>query len=156
LRIQLAEVVLWLLVVSAGLLTGGSVFERLVVTPLWAASPPESVHAWPHGLVQGSFFRWASPAYALSSLATVTVSFFLPPGAALWARLAGGVGVLVIAWTAVFFIPILQKTEMSRGAGIPPGEVARLTQAFVTWGLWRTMLAFGGWLAAIRALTLIR
>ena len=32
--IQLADAVLWPLVVTQGLLTGGSVFERLVVTPL--------------------------------------------------------------------------------------------------------------------------
>jgi hypothetical protein len=36
------NMVLWLFVVSAGVLTGGSIFEGVVLTPLWSHSP-ESV-----------------------------------------------------------------------------------------------------------------
>ncbi|MEW6753947.1 MAG: hypothetical protein AB1505_23645 [Candidatus Latescibacterota bacterium] len=36
-----SQVALWLFVLAAGLIAGGSIFERLVLTPLWAGLPPQ-------------------------------------------------------------------------------------------------------------------
>jgi hypothetical protein len=151
---KISVVVLWLLVVWAGVLVGGSVFERLVVTPLWASSPPESVTAWTGGAIQRPFFMVATPGWALFSLAAFVLSYAMPAAARPWARVAGVAGVSMMIWTAAFFIPILEKTEASRGAGLSGEEITRLTKQFVTWGALRAFIAFGGWLAAIRALVL--
>lgn len=151
----LSALLLWFLVVAAGMLTGGSIFERLVVTPLWAGTPPTSVTAWQHGMIQSRFFVWVTPAYALSSLTAVATSFALHGSARAWTQLAGGAGVLVIVWTALFFVPILRRTQASGGAGVEPAEISRLVRQFTKWGAWRTGLALAGWLCAIRALTLL-
>lgn len=151
---NVAVTVLWLLVLASGFVVGGSVFERVVVTPLWASAPPASVTAWPYGTVQKPFFMIATPTWALLCLATLALSFALPEPARPWARAAGVVGVVVMIWTAAFFIPLLMKTEANRGAGLSAEEITRFTRQFVQWGHLRTLLAFGAWLAALRALVL--
>ena len=133
---------------------GGSIYETVVVNPLWAGAPPASVTAWPYGSIQRKFFMVATPGWALLALVTFALSFSMPGPARFWARAAGVIGVGVMIWTTVFFIPRVTKTEGNRGAGLTGEEITRFTLQFVHWGYLRTALAFGGWLAAIRALIL--
>ena len=69
------RVILWLYLLSLTILIGGGIFEHVVLTPLWAGSPPESVTAWQYGVVQAKFFSIASPLYGLFSLALIIASF---------------------------------------------------------------------------------
>ncbi len=85
--------------------SGASVFERVVLTPLWAGAPPASVMAWPYGTVQRQFFETVTPVWALLALATFVLSFAMPAQARPWARVAGVIGVAVMIWTVAFFIP---------------------------------------------------
>ena len=151
---KIAVIVLWLLVISCGILAGGSIYERVVLTPLWAGSPPQSVTAWPYGGVQAPFFMVATPTWALLSLVTFGLSFFMPAEVRPWARVAGVIGVAVMIWTAAYFIPRVMMTQANRGAGLSGEEITRYTVQFVQWGLLRTVLVLGGWLAALRALVL--
>jgi hypothetical protein len=48
-RSAVTQIPLWLFVLSAGILSGGSIFEHVVLTPLWAGSLPESVTQWQYG-----------------------------------------------------------------------------------------------------------
>jgi uncharacterized membrane protein len=151
---KLAVIVLWALVVASGVLVGGSVFERIVVTPLWAASPPESVTAWTLGAIQRPFFIVVTPLWALLSLGVLALASALPEPARPWARTAGIIGVCVMIATIAFFVPLLEKTEANRGAGLSSADIARFTRMFVHWSYLRSAVALGGWLAALRALTL--
>ena len=152
---KLGVIVLWGLVLSSGILVGASLLERATITPLWAGSPPESVVGWPYGAIQKPFFIVATPPWALLSLAVLVVSFLaLPDAARPWARVAGAIGIGVMIWTLVFFVPILDRTEGNRGAGLSGDEIARLANRFVTWGYVRTAILAAGWIAAIRALIL--
>ncbi len=45
-RNRITEISLWVFIISLGILIGATVFEALVITPLWAGSPPESVRGW--------------------------------------------------------------------------------------------------------------
>ena len=45
-RTTIARSILWLFVFASSLQLGGSVYEMLVVNPLWFGSPPESVTNW--------------------------------------------------------------------------------------------------------------
>jgi hypothetical protein len=47
------QTVLWFFILLAGLITGGNLYDEVVVTPLWGWSPPQSVMAWSYGAVQG-------------------------------------------------------------------------------------------------------
>ncbi len=149
-----AQFLLWLFVVSAGLMSGASVFEHVVLTPLWAGSLPESVREWPHGGVQGGFFMIVSPLYGLFSLALAIVSRWMPPPQRRWALLAGLSGIVVVVATIAFFLPILEKTQVTRGAGLTGDEITRMVHQFEMWNMGRWAMLIGGWMAGLRALRL--
>ena len=152
-RPAILRAILWLFVLSLTILTGGGIFEHVVLTPLWAGSPPESVTGWPYGAIQGKFFRVASPVYYLCSLALIIGSWWMPRRQRKWALVAGLSGIMVVLSTALFFIPILQKTQATRGAGLSGEEITRLVNQFVTWNYGRYVLMIVGWVAALRALS---
>ena len=148
---SIPRVILGLFVLSAGVVTGGSIFEHTVLTPLWAGSPPASVTQWPYGSIQGAFFRIASPIYGLVSLALVIVSWRLPRPQRAWALAAGISGVVVLVWTIMFFLPILAKTQANQGAGLDGAEITRLVSQFKTWNWGRWVVLIGGWIAGLCA-----
>ena len=152
-RALFPRIAVWLFVLSAGILSGGSIFEHVVLTPLWAGSPPESVTGWPYGGIQGRFFQVVSPIYGLVSLGLAVASRWMPARQRTWALLAGVSGVAVVAMTLAFFLPILEKTQVTRGAGRSGEEITRLVHRFETWngGRWAVML--GGWVAGLVALS---
>jgi len=45
-RDLVVTVLLWYNVLSLGIWMGGTLFQMLVVVPIWSDSPPESVHAF--------------------------------------------------------------------------------------------------------------
>jgi hypothetical protein len=145
---------LWLFVLSAGILLGGSIFEGVVLTPLWAGSLPESVTQWQYGSIQSRFFMVATPLYGLFSLALVIASWWMPRSQRKWALVAGICGVVVVVATSFFFLPILQKTQATRGAGLSGEEITRLVKQFETWHWGRWAVITLGWVAGLRALSL--
>ena len=149
-----AIIVLWALVLVAGVLSGGAIYETVVLNPLWAGAPPTSVTSWPHGAIQAKFFQVATPTWALLSVAAFAASYAMPGPARAWARVAGVIGALVMVWTIVYFVPRVVATEGNRGAGLSPQEITRLTLEFVRWGYLRTALLIAAWIMAIRALLL--
>ena len=153
-RSAIPQLFLWLFVISAGLVAGGSIFERMVVTPLWAGSPPESVTQWKLGGIQSAFFALASPLYGLFALLLALSSRWMPQRQRTWALVAGMTGVITLVWTVLFFLPILQKTQVTAGAGLSGEEITRLVNQFHTWQWGRWALLIGGWLAGLRALSL--
>ncbi|MBL8208410.1 MAG: DUF1772 domain-containing protein [Blastocatellia bacterium] len=150
----ITQIVLWCFVLSAGLLTGGSIFEGAVLTPLWSHALPESVRQWPYGTVQSKFFAFATPLYALCSLAILIVSRWMSPPQRKWAWGAGLCGLIVVIATFTFFFPILQKTEGAQGAGLSGEEIVRLVQQFKTWHWGRWALLIGSWVAGLRVFSL--
>jgi hypothetical protein len=145
---------LWFFVLSASILTGGGLFEHVVLTPLWAGSPPESVTGWQYGGIQRKFFIIFSPLYYLCSLALIIASWWMPNRQRKWALAAGLSGIIIGFATFLFFIPILQKTQVTRGAGLSGEEITTLVNRFKTanWARWVVMI--GGWVAGLRALSL--
>jgi hypothetical protein len=153
-RSIIAQIVLWLFVLSAGILLGGSIFEGVVLTPLWAGSLPESVTQWQYGSIQSKFFMFATPLYGLLSLALVIVSWWMPSHQRRWALVAGLSGIVVVIATSLFFLPILQKTQATQGAGLSGEEITRLVNQFKTWHWGRWALIIVSWITGLRALSL--
>ena len=149
-----ARIPLWFFVLSASILTGGGIFEHVVLTPLWAGSPPESVTAWQYGGIQRKFFIIFSPLYYLCSLALIIASWWMPRRQRRWALAAGLSGIIVGAATLSFFIPILQKTQVTRGAGLSGEEITKLVNQFKAWNWVRWAVLLGGWVAGLRAFSL--
>jgi hypothetical protein len=153
-RILLTTVILWLFILSAGIITGGSIFEGVVLTPLWSHALPDSVRQWPYGTIQSKFFAVVTPLYALLSLALLIASHWMAAQQRKWARVAGLFGLIVVIATFTFFFPILQKTEGAQGAGLSGEEITRLVNQFKTWHWGRWALLISSLLAGLRALSL--
>lgn len=149
---RIPQVVLWLYLLSALLLTGGGLFEHMVLTPLWAGSPPDSVTAWPYGGIQRRFFILFSPTYYLLSLALIVGSWWMPRRQRAWAAIAGVSGLIIAVATFSFFIPILQKTQVTRGAGLSGAEITELIDRFKTANVGRYFVLIGGVLAGLYAI----
>jgi hypothetical protein len=96
----------------------------------------------------------STPAYALFSLALVIVSWWMPRQQRKWALVAGLSGIIVLVATLLFFLPILEKTQVTRGAGLNGEEITRLVNQFKTWHWGRWAVLIGGWAAGQRALSL--
>ena len=152
--ILLKPVILWLFILSAGIITGGSIFEGVVVTPLWSHALPDSVRHWSYGTIQSRFFAVVTPLYGFLSLALLIASQWMAAQQRMWARVAGLCGLIVIVATFTFFFPILQKTEGTQGAGLSDAEIVLLVRQFKTWHWGRWALLIGSWLAGMRALSL--
>ena len=155
-RLNVPLIVLWLWIVAVTVLMGGGVFEHLVLTPLWAGSPPESVTSWPHGVVQARFFGIISPLCFLLSVGLIIASWWMPRGPRKWSLIAA-ISMLVLGVSTVaFFLPILQNTIGTRGEGLSPAEITRQVNQFINWNWVRWTLSIGAWAAAWRALSLYR
>ena len=148
---MITRIILWLWVIFAGLLLGGAIYETLVILPLWGGSPPESVMQWPYGLVQFKFFGWVTPCYGVLSLLLIVFGSRASANIRKWALLAGASGAIVVIWTFLFFVPILQVTEANRGAGLSGEEITRLVTQWSNWNFLRMAILLGGWLSGLKA-----
>jgi hypothetical protein len=149
----IAKALLWLYVLDAGLISGGNLFDQTVLTPMWGWSPPHSVQAWTYGGIQGYFFVPVGLALFLISLALAIVSWRIPGPARNWALVAAFCGLFTMVWSAVFFLPLLMKTQITRGAGLSSEEIVTLTNRFVRWNALRLAIMFASASVALTALT---
>ena len=153
-RTLIARIILWLFVILAGIVAGGSIYDELVVEPLWAGSPPESVRAWSYGVVQGRFFARFTPFYGLFSLALTVASLWLPRRQRKWALIAGLTGIIALLSTILFFMPIAGRLQVGQGSGLSDEEIVRLVNQWDAWQWTRTVLLLSSWFAGLRALSL--
>ena len=109
---------------------------------------------WQYGGIQGKFFRVVTPAYALLSLVLLGVSWLMPPQQRKWALVAGLSGIIALVWTIMFFLPILGKTQATKGAGLSGEEITALVTQFKTWNWGRWAVLIGGWIAGLRAFSM--
>src|SRR5829696_1129039 len=79
-QFTIAQIFLWLFVITLGITLGGGLYETLVVMPLWTAAPPESVLAYyQHNVANpqfvlnqgGRFWIFVTPLLGLLCLATL-------------------------------------------------------------------------------------
>jgi hypothetical protein len=153
-RLTIAKTFLWLFVLLAGIVSGGSIFEHLTIMPIWFGSPPESVISFHYPGIQVHFFGKFSPAFGLASLGLIIVSWMLPHQQRKWALAAGVCGVAVILLTFFFFLPIARQLLDVKAHGLSGDEVVRLVGVWHTWQWGRWALLIGGWVLGLRALSL--
>jgi hypothetical protein len=79
-RDRITQVLIWLAVLGLSVWVGGTLYQMLVIVPMWSASPPESVRAF----FQGTRYN------------ETIWNFFGPPF--MVARLAPLLGALLVGW----------------------------------------------------------
>jgi hypothetical protein len=154
---RIGQATLYLFIISSGIQVGAALYEIFVVTPLWSGSTPESVTGWnpvaQYAINPGQFWGKATPFYAICALLAVITAWLLPKPQRNLMLFAGIVALIVVLFTAIFFVPILMKTIATRGAGLSGEEITRMVNQWVNWNWLRLAAVCAAWLVAIRALS---
>jgi hypothetical protein len=151
----LTRAALWLAVLLYGAHAGAAMYEMLVVTPVWAAEPPQSVRAW--GIMTKAAVQpmaYQEPAI----LALGSVSLLVPwlsiwrTAARPWVVFSGALGVALVASTVVYAFPILERTLRDGGAGLTDQEIINQVHAWQWWCDVRLVILLAAWVASLTAL----
>lgn len=143
LRDQLLKVLLWYAVFAWATWLGGTLYQMLVIVPLWSASPPESVRAFFTGTdYNRTIFHFFGPPF----MAARTLPLLLAPALA-WHRpdhrrplLVAAVCVLLATvFTVVYVYPINAVLFEQAGGNGSASQIAAMARQWI----WADRLRFG-------------
>jgi hypothetical protein len=162
-QFSIAQIFLWLFVIALGIELGGGLYETLVVMPLWAAAPPDSVTAYyQHNVANpqftlnagGRFWMFATPLVGLAAIAALLSGLKTRPEHRKW-RVAGTVlALIVVISTFAWFVPNIIKLFSEAVTRMSADEITSLTNWWVRLNWVRAVVYAAGWLAALRALSI--
>lgn len=152
---SLPRLTLWLAALVFGVHIGAATYEMVVVTPLWAGDPPQSVR----GFNPVAEFAVRPLSYKLPAVAVLTFASFglfsVAVGKATgrgWVLLAGMLGLTVAIATIIHAVPILRRTIVENGASLTDSEVIEQVRAWILWSRSRLLALLVAWVATIAAL----
>ena len=157
-RDRLVRILYWYNVVSMAIWVGGTVYQMLVIVPLWSASPPESLTAFFHGTqFMAMIPRFFGPRTMMARVAPIVLLLVLDwPSRTRRAWLIGAVASVAIglAMTLLWIYPINDVLFWRAGEGVPADEVRALVTRWVLLDRTRFALMALGYLALLRAFSL--
>ena len=152
LRDRCLNVLLWYAVLAWSAWAGGTLYQMLVVVPMWSANPPDSVHQFFQGTTYTETIHhfFGPPFMAARLLPTVTallLAWHLPRH-----RAALGLAVAcllaAVLFTLFYIYPINEVLILQAGGDRSATEISRMVQ---TW-IWADRLRFAIGLVALFAL----
>lgn len=160
---SLARWVLWAFVIAMGIGVGAGLYEARVITPLWSASPPESVAGWrallaanpqyaPHG--GDDFWVFVTPTRALLGILLLVTATRVTGQHRQWRLVAGVLTLALFAIAALWLIPTSQALFASEGPPLSPDRIVALTRDYVRLNYVFQGLGIAAFLAGLRALSL--
>lgn len=162
-QFSIAQIFLWLFVITLGITIGGGLYETLVVMPLWTAAPPESVIAYHrHNVANpqftldqgGRFWIFLTPLLALLTVAALLSGLRTRPEHRKWRMTATVLALVVVISTFAWFIPNIIKLTGEGVTTMNPDQITSLTNWWSRLNWLRAILYFAAWLAALRALSI--
>lgn len=143
------KIVIWLFAINLGVAFGAGVYEARVVIPQWAHIPPRS---WPNtGLI---FWVYVTTVpLTLLTIANLATAWFSHGPVRRWHLIAGIVVLAERGLTFSYFIPTMMWLMQSEGLAI--FEVNETLAQWLHLNHGRHALTFCGWLAALKALSLL-
>jgi hypothetical protein len=143
LREQALNALLWYAVLAWGTWIGGTLYQMLVIVPMWSSSPPESVRAFFLGTEYNhTIFNFFGPPFMAARVIPIILALLLA-----WHlpkhRIALGVAALclvaAVAFTLTYIYPINAVLFEHAGQGRPAAEITALVHAWI----WADRLRFG-------------
>lgn len=134
---------------------GAAVYEMVVVTPLWAGNPPQSVRSFnpvaDFAIEPLSYKRPAIIVLAITAFSLLSLGSSRGAGRA-WSFLAGAVALALVVATILHAFPLLQRTIVERGAGLTDAQILEQVHAWLLWSRVRSAALVLAWAAAVAAL----
>lgn len=162
-KFSFAQLFLWLFVIVLGIELGAGLYETLVVLPLWAAAPPDSVTAfYQHNAANpqftlnagGRFWMFCTPLVGLTGLAALLSGLKTRSEHRKW-RIAGTIlALIVVASTFAWFVPNIIRLNSKDVLTMSADAVTSLTNWWIRLNWVRAVVYSAGWLAALRALSI--
>ena len=157
-RARLVRILLWYNVVSMAIWVGGTVYQMLVVVPLWSASPPETVTAFFKGTQYlAQIPRFFGP--RTMALRVLPIGLLLIAG---WNErrlrplliVTAATVAIGLAMTLLWIYPINDALFWRAGEGVPVDALRTMVDRWIFLDRLRFALMGVGYLALLRAFSL--
>ncbi len=153
------DILLWVYVIMLGILTGGALFERLVLVSVWASSPPDSVRNWnsdPRNALDPPrrFFKFVTPPIILLMFVMFYIAFKSENPFRCWLLTSAILTLTVIVSTLVYFAPNMHVLSLRRGEGLDSEAIVKKTRLWVALQYIRLLVLILGWISALQAFRL--
>lgn len=141
-RHQALNLLLWYAVFAWGIWLGGTLYQMLVVVPMWSASPPESLRAFILGTAYNrTIYHFFGPPFIAARVVPIVIAlalaWHLPVHRVLLAVTAACVAAIVI-FTLAYVYPINAVLFEQAGGQLPAADVVALVK---TW-IWADRIRF--------------
>ena len=162
-QFSIAQIILWLFIISLGIEVGAGLYEIFVIVPLWAGSAPESVIAFyrhnaanPSLAINAGFRFWifASPLLMLLSVAVMLSGRRTNPAHRRWRLAAGGLVFLIMCTTFGWFVPNILTLQSEKVLTMNPETITSIAFWWSHLNWLRAFLAIVAWIFALRSLSL--
>ena len=152
LRERALGVLLWYSILAWGTWVGGTLYQMLVVVPMWSAAPPESVREFFQGTSYlDHIVNFFGPPFMAARVLPVFIALALAWRLPRLRRLLGFASLCFVAtvvFTLAFIYPINDTLFFQAGGELADEEIRRLAR---TW-IWADRLRFGVGVLAFLAL----
>ena len=157
-RELIVRLLLWYNVLSLSIWVGGTVYQMLVVVPIWSVSPPESLRAFMKGTAyMTTIWRFFGPvtqvARALPLFALVAVAWSYA-GVRPWILACAAALLVGLVMTRAYIYPINAVLFEQAGGDLSPDAVRALVGKWILADRVRFAIMTGGYLCLLRAFSM--
>ena len=157
-RDRATQILLWLAVLGLSIWFGGTLYQMLVIVPMWSASPPESVRAFFQGTrYNETIWNFFGPPFMVARLApllgALLVGWHLPQHRK-WLLVAAVCMAFGVVFTLAYVYPINDVLFAQAGGNHSPEEIRAMTRRWIMADRVRFGVGVIGFLALLRALSI--
>jgi hypothetical protein len=157
--LYVTEVLLWLFVINLGIAFGAGLYESRIVVPQWFSFSPESGYRWNAAAARqadvGRRFWVCVDTVPLSlfTLASLVAAWWTQDAVRNWWLGAASAALVERVTTGAYFIPTMVK--LMQNQDLPESQAAAKALQWMRLGYGRFAVVLVGWLAALKALSLL-
>lgn len=157
-RTRIAQILLWYNVISMGIWAGGTVYQMVVIVPLWSAAPPESVRAFFLGTgwlgTIGNFFGPRTMALRMLPILLGVVAGWHLRMHRGWLLVPALCSIAGVAMTLSYIYPINDVLFTQAGGNLGPEAVRGMVRQWIVADRVRFAIMSVGYLCLLRALSI--
>lgn len=158
-RTRILAVCLWLSVLALSTWVGGTLYQMLVIVPLWSASPPESVRAFFQGTdYNRTIFQFFGPPFIVARnvpvVAALIVGWHLPRHRRALLIATACFTVFGAIFTFLYVYPINAVLFEQAGGSQSPNEIRALANEWIFRDRVRFAIGLIGFVAVLHAFRL--
>lgn len=157
-RNRIAQISLWLAVIGLSVWVGGTLYQMLVIVPMWNSSPPESVRAFFLGTgYNETIWNFFGPPFMIARnaplLSALLFAWHLPQHRK-WLLLAALCMAFGVVFTLAYIYPINEALFAQAGGNRSSEEIQAMARQWVIADRVRFGVGCVGFLASLRALSI--